>query len=146
MLLPIDATKEYMEKQVRLCSQPDMRCSKTNNQSALICFSGGLMEEAKRLVIADDENDTLDTLLVMISEAVQTGMIFAMHFPEWSILAVEDHRRWAQQDSGTYSSLGDEIERGLMQSFTLLHPMEHVNPEQDITKEKAENERRAVEA
>ena len=96
--------------------------------------------------MSSDDNDALDTLRVMIAEAVQTGMILAKHFPEWSMLAVENQREWVRRVGDTRSPLGDEIERGLMQAFVSLHPMEYVNPEQDIVREKLENERRAVEA
>ena len=105
---------------------------------ALVCFASGFMDIARQFLAEADTPE--EGLMNILAHSVDTGIYLAKEYPEWSLLAHEQ-LEGEVLSQGAPPNSSHEVQNLLLDHFLRRHEMQHINQEQDITREKAENER-----
>ncbi len=138
-LYPDGITKEMAEDvRDRNDDVPNV-CDKDNG--ALVCFGLSFTE-----LVAEDLirfKPTEAAMTIVLAKAMSTGIYLAREYPEWALLAQQelvDAFRKEGIGNGSATTTTEAL-RIITDYFVQRHPMQHTNQEQDIVREKSENER-----
>ena len=137
----MELTQEQQERK-RLTEESVRESEKSgpcdNSNPAIVCFALSMLPAAQ--VLLKESNTPMEGLVTAIAQAICEGIDLAKHSGEWSLLAKEEFLTSLKGygfDNQMYPGETEEV----LHAFTLGHPMQHTNPEQDEDMEKSQNER-----
>ncbi len=105
---------------------------------ALVCFAQSLLPTAQSII---KESDTVvEGLITLMAETLSQGITLGQHSGEWAVLAKQEFATSLHKMGFIIQEYPGE-EESVLRAYFMAHPLDHFNQEQDVDKEKNENER-----